>query len=65
MYSAKNCVCSWQVLINQVFLGSDHFVNEVKVQIEDDKDLSEISFAQKKPRPKTRFFIQNAEFAVL
>jgi len=40
------------VLTNQVFLGSDYFVNEVKAPIEDDKDLSEISFAQKRPVAK-------------
>ncbi len=50
--TGKNQPSPWPALTNQVFLGSDHFVNEVKAQIEDDKDLSEISFAQKKPIAK-------------
>ena len=32
----------------RVYWFSDHFVNEVKAQIENDKDLSEIPFVQKR-----------------
>ena len=50
--AGKNQPSPWEILTNQVFLGSDQFINEIKSQILDDKDLSEISFAQKRPVAK-------------
>ena len=48
----KNQLSPWGLLRNQVFLGSDTFINKVKKHIPDDKDLSEIPQIQKKPVAK-------------
>jgi len=42
----------WSALKNQVFLGSDDFVDEMQCKLMPDKDLSEIALAQKRPMLK-------------
>jgi len=42
----------WEKLSNQIFLGDDKFISDVKKHIPDDKDLSEISSYQKRPLAK-------------
>ena len=44
----KNQPSPWDALSNQVFLGSETFIKEIRAQIPDDKDLSEILVAQKR-----------------
>jgi len=48
----KNKPSPWESLRNQVFLGSDAFIEEVKSHIPDDKDLREIPQLQKRPLAK-------------
>ena len=47
----------WEELTNQVFLGSEKFITDVRKHIPDDKDLSEIPTSQKRPlaKPLTYF----------
>ena len=42
----------WETLTNQVFLGTEQFIKDVKKHIPHDKDLSEISSSQKRPLAK-------------
>ena len=42
----------WEELTNQVFLGSEKFITNVRKHIPDDKDLSEIPTSQKRPLAK-------------
>jgi len=53
----KNQPSPWESLRNQVFLGSDVFIEEAKSHIPDDKDLREIPQMQKRPlaKPLTYF----------
>ena len=48
----KNQPAPWEVLTNQVFLGSEKFIADVRKHIPDDKDLSEIPSSQKRPLAK-------------
>ena len=48
----KNLPTPWSALKNQVFLGSDDFVDEMQCKVMPDKDLSEIALAQKRPMVK-------------
>jgi len=48
----KNLPTPWSALKNQVFLGSDDFVDEMQSKVLPDKDLSEIALAQKRPTVK-------------
>lgn len=48
----KNLTTPWSALKNQVFLGSDDFVDEMQCKVMPDKDLSEIALAQKRPMAK-------------
>ncbi|MFT5658675.1 MAG: putative transposase, partial [Gammaproteobacteria bacterium] len=41
----------WALLKNQVFLGSDTFVERLQHKIEKGRDLSEIPKSQKRARP--------------
>jgi hypothetical protein len=43
----------WEVLKNQVFLGSDDFVKKTSALIDGDKALSEIPSSQRRPKPLT------------
>ena len=52
----KNQPSPWDALVNQVFLGSEEFVAEVRKHIPKDKDLSEISSSQKRPLAKALSF---------
>jgi len=48
----KNQPTPWDVLTNQVFLGSEKFIADVRKHIPEDKDLSEIPSSQKRPLVK-------------
>src|SRR5690606_41910557 len=43
----------WAKLRNQVFLGSDDFVEQMQKRIDDDKELSEIPSPQRRPPAKS------------
>lgn len=45
----KNQPKPWSALKNQIFLGSDDFVDEMQRKVTPDKDLSEIATDQKRP----------------
>jgi hypothetical protein len=49
----KNQPSPWEQLRNQVFLGSDHYVETIKSKIDSGKDLSEIPKSQKRSKPKS------------
>ncbi len=42
----------WQALRNQVFLGDEHFVEEMQSLLDGEKDISEIPSAQRRPVAK-------------
>ncbi len=42
----------WAHLRNQVYLGSDRFVEKMQSLLDGDKDLSEVPLAQRRPPPK-------------
>lgn len=44
------------MLANQIFLGTEQFITEVRKHIREDKDLSEISSSQKRPLAKSLSF---------
>jgi hypothetical protein len=48
----KNLPSPWEGLKNQIYLGSEEFVEKTKSHLEPDKDLSEIPSAQRRKRPK-------------
>ena len=41
----------WSNLRNQVYLGGEHFVDQLQELIDENKDLSEIPVAQRRPKP--------------
>jgi len=43
----------WEQLRNQVYLGTDAFVEELKKKIDADKDLSEIPKSQRRAKPRS------------
>jgi REP element-mobilizing transposase RayT len=43
----------WEDLKNQIYLGDERFVEEMQERLENDKDLSEVPLAQRRPRAKT------------
>jgi putative transposase len=49
----KNQPSPWESLRNQVFLGSESYVQAMQSHIDNEKDLSEIPNSQKTPKPKT------------
>jgi len=49
----KNQPSPWEQLRNQVFLGSEEFVNKLQGKIESDKDLSEIPKRQRRKKAKS------------
>jgi REP element-mobilizing transposase RayT len=48
----KNQPSPWAALKNQIYLGSEDFVDEMQCKIMPDKDLSEIVSSQKRPMAK-------------
>lgn len=48
----KNQPSPWESLRNQIFLGSEEYVNQLQNSINTDKDLSEIPIAQKRSMSK-------------
>lgn len=50
--AGKNQPSPWQDLKNQVYLGSDRFVNEMQERIEAPEQLSEIPVSQRRAAPK-------------
>jgi len=58
----KNQPSPWELLTNQVFLGSDQFITKVRKHIPKDKDLSEVPQRQKRPIAKPlKFFSEKAK----
>jgi REP element-mobilizing transposase RayT len=49
----KNQPSPWEDLKNQIYLGDERFVEEMQERLENDKDLSEVPLAQRRPRAKT------------
>jgi hypothetical protein len=50
--AGKNQPSPWTFLKNQIYLGSDKFVERMQKQIGVDRDLSEIPSAQRRPTAK-------------
>lgn len=48
----KNQPSPWGQLKNQIFLGTEQFVNEFQALLDADKDLSEVPARQRRPPPK-------------
>ena len=55
----KNQAKPWEQLRNQIFLGSDNFVEEMQCNIKQDKDLSEIPRSQKRKVAKPLSYYEN------
>jgi putative transposase len=49
----KNQSSPWESLQNQIFLGSEEYVQQIQDKIDKGKDLSEIPKSQKRKKPKT------------
>ena len=49
----KNQPSPWESLQNQIYLGSETYVQKIQNKIDKGKDLSEIPKSQKRPKPKT------------
>ena len=49
----KNQPSPWGLLQNQIFLGSESYVQKLQEKIDKGKDCSEIPKSQKRPQPKT------------
>ena len=49
----KNHPSPWKELKNQIYLGSEHFVEKMQSLIEEDKLLDEIPIQQRQIKPKT------------
>jgi len=49
----KNQPSPWEFLQNQVFLGSEKFVDGLRKKIEEDRDLSEIPRSQRREKPRS------------
>jgi REP element-mobilizing transposase RayT len=49
----KNQPSPWESLRNQVFLGSEEFVDELRKKIQKDRDLSEIPRSQRRGKPRS------------
>jgi putative transposase len=48
----KNQPSPWESLQNQIYLGSESYVQKLQEKIDKGKDLSEIPKSQKRPKPK-------------
>jgi REP element-mobilizing transposase RayT len=59
----KNQPSPWEDLKNQIYLGSEAFVNEMQGRIQTDRRLSEIPKTQRRPvvRPLTWYFRKHAD----
>lgn len=55
----KNQPSPWEQLRNQIFLGSEKFVDEVRKHLPQDKDLSEIPKSQKRPAARPLAYYSN------
>jgi len=55
----KNQPSPWDTLVNQVFLGSEEFITQVRKYLPKDKDLSEITSSQKRPLAKPFDYYQS------
>jgi REP element-mobilizing transposase RayT len=56
----KGQPCPWQALRNQVYLGSETFIDKLQKHIAKDKDLDEIPFSQRRPIARTLEDYQNS-----
>lgn len=43
----------WRLLRNQIFLGTDNFVEKMQSLIDGEKELSEVPSSQRRPKPKS------------
>jgi REP-associated tyrosine transposase len=60
--AGKNQPSPWDALRNQVFLGSEQYVEDIKNKIAKGKDLSEIPKSQKRSKPKSlNYYSKNAK----
>lgn len=50
----------WEFLRNQVFLGSETFVDTLRKKIEEDRDLSEIPKSQRREKPRSLEYYSKA-----
>ncbi len=48
----KGQAAPWGLLKNQIYLGTDQFVEKMQSLIDSDKELSEIPMSQRRPKPK-------------
>lgn len=49
----KGQASPWGMLRNQIYLGSEDFVEKMQSLVDGEKELSEVPSAQKRPMPKT------------
>ena len=59
--SGKNQSSPWEHLRNQIFLGTEAYVNEIQNKIADNQELSEIPKSQKRKPPESLdYYLQHA-----
>lgn len=57
----RNQPSPWESLRNQVFLGSEAFVDRIRLRIDQDRDLSEIPKSQRRAKPRSlEYYSQTA-----
>ena len=57
----KNQPTPWKELRNQVYLGSDEFVQTMQALIDGEKELSEVPMSQRRPKPRSiSYYEKNA-----
>ena len=54
----KDCSSPWKALRHQMYLGSNHFVEEMLGMIGEERSLSEIPSAQRRPVPKSLVYYE-------
>lgn len=53
----------WEYLRNQVFLGDERYVEDIRQKIDTDRDLSEIPKSQRRPKPRSLAYYVNKSAA--
>jgi len=54
----KNQPSPWHTLKNQIYLGSDNFVEQMQLLIDEDKELSEVPSSQRRPLSKSLYYYE-------
>lgn len=49
----KGLACPWAMLRNQIFLGSEPFVEKMQSLIDGEQNLDEVPSSQRRPQPKS------------